>query len=378
MRGHIRKRGKKYAVVFYLGLDENGKKKYKWFSGFDTKKAASEYLLEKGTEITKGMYVDPKGATVESFFTEWLEYKRTRVRIGTYVNYEKTIQKHIIPHLGRHKMDKLSAPHLQRMYTKLLNPDEGNLRATSVKEVHTLISTVLKQAVKWGVVQRNVAQLVDPPRRDTKSMQTWSVDQVQTFLDAAQDSKYYVVYLMAITTGMRKGEILGLHWDDVDIPGRRLQVVRTLGYYKSTLTIGPPKTDSGRRTVTFPDLLADALTKHRKQQVEARMKMGAQYNDAGYVFARPDGSPVKIDGLRGDWRRLMREIDVPTITFHSLRHTHATLLFQQDVHPKVVQERLGHSSVRITLDIYSHVIPSMQDKVAEDFGALLTPKKKAD
>lgn len=378
MRGHIRKRGKKYAVVFYLGLDETAKKKYKWFSGFDTKKAAEIFLSEKAVEINTGVYVDPKGATVESFFLEWLEYKRTRVRFGTYVNYEKNMKKHIIPHLGRHHLDKLNPQHLQRLYTKLQDTDGGGLRSSSVNEMHTLISTVLKQAVKWGIIHRNVASLVDPPTRDHRSMVTWSVDEIQRFLEASRDSKYYPVYLLAITTGMRRGEILGLHWPELDIPSGRLQVTQTLGYYKNIPTLGPPKSAQGKRPITFPSVVSDALIKHRTSQLETRMMMGTAYKEQGYVFARSDGTPFHVDGLRYDWKRLMQEVDIPTIRFHDLRHTHATLLLEQGVHPKVVQERLGHASIKMTMDIYSHVMPGMQEKVADDFGALLKQKKHVD
>jgi integrase len=377
MRGHVRKRGNKWCVVLFVGYDENtGKKKYKWFSGFDKKKEAETFMAAKIQEIDSGGYIEPSKETFGAYMERWLEDKKTQIRPGTYRKYAWLVNRHIIPALGHMELSKLKPQHLQSFYTKL-RTNEKPLSNRSILHTHMILHDALDRAVKWGLVARNVAEAVDPPKPDRVEMHAWTIDEVRKFLDVAKESRYYIVFILAITTGMRKGEILGLRWSDVDLENARLYVKQTLTYVKGEPVFLEPKTDKGKRLVALPPDVVDVLRKHRKNQAQEKLLFGPGYEESGLVVTRVDGRPVYPRTLDKHWYKYVELAGVQKIRFHDLRHTHASLLLQQGVHPKIVSERLGHSTINITLDTYSHVLPGLQEQVAKEFGeALFGDKKK--
>ncbi|GMA60718.1 site-specific integrase [Alicyclobacillus fastidiosus] len=243
--------------------------------------------------------------------------------------------------------------------------------ATSVARVHLVLHDALDRAVKWGLVARNIADAVDPPKPDPVQMSVWTREDVLRFLEEAKSSSYYIVFLIAVTTGMRKGEILGLRWVDVDLENGRVYVRQTLTYVNGQPVFLDPKTNKGKRMVALSPEVVVQLRKYKAIQAKNKLRLGPLYHDNGLVVTRQDGSPASINTLDKQWYALLEQSGVPRIRFHDLRHTHASLLLQQGVHPKIVSERLGHSTINITLDTYSHVLPGLQEQVAKDFGDAL-------
>lgn len=365
MRGHVRKRGNKWAVVFYAGYNDAGKKKYKWFSGFDTKKAASDFLIEKAKEFRDHTYVEPSTQTMSDLFGMWLEFKTTQVRVTTHHNYQRLLTTYMLPYIGHVTLDKLNVRHLQSTYSKLVT--ERGIKGSVVRVVHGLIHNMLAQAQKWDMLAKNVAEIATPPRTEHREMVTWTSEQVQEFLNLAASSPYLPIYIVAIATGMRRGEVMGLKWLDVDLERATLTIVRTLSYLERKPVITDAKRASSRRTVVLPSFAVDVLRQHRTHQIEMKLKMGNTYRDEGWVFAKYDGSTLQPETVRDAFERLIKKSNLPYIRFHDLRHTHATLMLQQGIHPKVVSERLGHSNISITLGTYSHVMPGMQEQAASKF-----------
>lgn len=375
MRGHIRKRGKKYAIVISLGADEvTGKYKYKWFSGYSGKKEAEADLPKKLMEVAAGAHREKSG-TFGEYMEQWLETKQTQVRPDTYRSYKWLVSKHIIPKLGKLQLEKLTPAQLQVFYAKLAQGDKP-LSNRSIQYAHTLIKEALDRALKWGMVVRNVAEAVDPPRAERNHGETWSPEQTVEFLSLAAGTKYWVAFEIAIYTGMRKGEILALRWRDVDLDNAVAHVTRSLTFVDGKPVFQAPKTERSRRAVALPHELVTSLKRHKAQQAAVRLQMRQAYVDHDLVVPRLTGEPLHPKTLDDTWYRLLKKSGLPKIRFHDLRHTHASLLLQQGVHPKIVSERLGHSNVNITLDTYSHVLPGLQQEAASTFGAALEQAKK--
>ena len=297
--------------------------------------------------------------------------------------YERNIRLHINPNIGHIPLQKLQPEDLDRLYAKLLsdgkrNGKDGGLSARSVRAVHTTIQSALSDAVRRGTVVRNVADLADPPAagRSEQAMSVWTSDELRCFLEAISGHDLYPLYLLAATTGMRRGELAGLTWCNVDLDAARLTVnqqILSVGY---NLIESSLKSATSRRTIDLDPLTVAELRRHRRNQLEQRMATGRRSDD-GYVFAKPDGSPVHPDYISQTFRRAVAKLDVPRIRLHDLRHTHASILLQQGVNAKVVSERLGHSSVAFTMTVYQHVMPGMQAQAAATFGAAVFGDRQA-
>jgi integrase len=242
-----------------------------------------------------------------------------------------------------------------------------------VLHTHRILHDALNRAVKWGLISRNVADAVEPPKAERYQASVWTAEQVATFLDATKtlEPRFWPVFVLAITTGMRKTEILGLKWSDVDFDRGYVSVQRTLDYMKGKPLIKELKTDRSRRYVALPKLAIDALLAQQAMQEHDKLLLGSAYRYTDWVFTNPYGDPLSPNSLNTAWYRALRQVDVPRIRFHDLRHTHASLLLQEGVNPKIVSERLGHSTVQITLDTYSHVLPGLQREAANQIDNLL-------
>ncbi len=238
---------------------------------------------------------------------------------------------------------------------------------------------ILRKALADGVrenrVARNVADQARPPSPSaapSQEMQTWTAEELRAFLDHAQSDRLYAAWLLAGTTGLRRGEVLGLRWSDVDLDRRRLAIRQTLLAVRGELSFSTPKTPKSRRSVTLDETTAAGLRAHRVAQLEERLGLGLGSPESdGLVFTNLEGDPVHPERFSDRFGQLIREAEVPRIRFHDLRHTHATLALSAGIHPKVVSERLGHATISITLDTYSHAIPAMQEEAAEQVAALL-------
>ena len=283
--------------------------------------------------------------TVGEYLDKWLLTVRDTVRERTWKRGEEVVRLHLIPALGKTRLDRLNALQVQALYRSKL---ESGLAARTVRMVHTTLHKALKQAVRWSLIPRNVAEAVDPPRERNTEVRPLDEGQVKSLLRAARGERFETLYILAVTTGMRSGELLGLQWGDVDLEAGTLQVRRTVFNGR----IEAPKTSKGRRSIRLTQTSVEAL-RERPRASE-------------WVFCTRTGRPVSVHNVHNrSWKPLLRKAGLPPETrFHDLRHTCATLLLTKGVHPKIVQEMLGHSSISITLDTYSHVMPNMQGEAA--------------
>lgn len=377
MRGHVRKQGNAWYVVVDLPRDPiTGKRKQKWHSGFRTRRDAEKGLTDILSRLDQGTYVEPRKVTLAAFLDEWLAAVKPTIRPSTFASYESMVEKHVKPRLGSLPLQSVTAGRLNGFYAELLASGRrdggGGLSPATVRYVHAVIRKALSDAVRWNQLPRNVADAADPPRPSRPQIRTWSAREVRAFLRHVEDDRYSAAYVLAATTGMRRGEVLGLRWQDIDLSAGRVSVVRSLtvvGGYE--MHISEPKTARGRRMVALDPQTVKALKAHRQAQLLERALMGDDYSDEDLVFARGDGTPLHPDTFADAFYRHVKAAKLPRIRFHDLRHTHATLALAAGVHPKVVSERLGHASVTITLDTYSHAIPAMQETAAELVASLV-------
>lgn len=378
MRGHIAKKGNRYYPVVDIGRHpETGKRQQKWHSGHRTKKEAEVALVRLVDQVNQGFYEAPTKQTVAEYFREWIDSTKTRLRPSTWESYRINVVAHIVPHIGPRRLQALTPTTLNSFYATLLQDgsrkdgQKGGLSPRTVRYIHTIIRKALKDAVRWGRLSRNVADLADPPQRVNKEMRTWTVDELRRFLERVRTDRLYPVWLLAATTGMRKGEVLGLRWVDVDLNASRLAVRQTLISIGYRTEFSSPKTARGSRSIALDSQTVAALRSWKVCQAQERLAVGQDWMASGLVFTNEDGSLIHPDRFHNLFERHVREARLPRIRFHDLRHTHASLALQAGIHPKVVSERLGHASIAITMDTYSHAIPALQEDAAERVAALV-------
>lgn len=368
MRGHIRKRGNAWAVVVDIGSDADGRRRQKWHSGFRTKREASEALTDILGKLSTGQYVAPSKLTVRSFLEdEWLPAVRARLRPLTFESYAANVRNHMTPRLGSIRLQALTPAMLNAMYAEL----GETLSPRTVRYIHAILRRALADAVKWNRIARSPADAADPPSlRATqgRAMKTWSADELQAFLEYVRDDRLAACWRFLAMTGCRRGEALGLRWRDLNLDAGRAMIMRAV---VGARAVSEPKSERGRRTIALDAGTVAALRAHRRAQAEERLAFGNAYEDSDLVFCREDGSPLWPRSLSRSFAAHVEAACLPKIRLHDLRHTHATLALQAGVHPKVVQERLGHSTISITLDVYSHVIPAMQEEAAAQVAALV-------
>ena len=375
MKGHVTKKGNRWYYVLDVGTDpKTGKRKQKWFSGFNTKREAERAMAKKIAEIMlKGDYVEPKRIPFRNLLKDWLEYHvKHRTSPKTMETYKYLISRHIVPQIGDLAIDKLSPYHLQKLYSDLLDHEKDagkKLSKTTVHHIHRICYGALKWAVQMRMIPHNVAENVTPPQRNKQEIKTWTQEEVNRFLEEAKKEWLYPLFFVAVATGLRRGELLGLKWGDVDLDQGTLSIRRTVQRTGAGLIVREQtKTDNSRRTVSISPATVELLNKHQRKQAEQLKLLGKK---SDFVFTNTLGNILEPRKVNQVFDRIIRRAGLPKIRFHDLRHTHATLLLQQGVHPKIVSERLGHANIGITMDIYSHVIPSMQRKAAKMFDQIL-------
>ncbi len=345
----------------------NGKRKAKYSK---TQKVVKDWLLEQREAIKKGLWLDNTKITLSEFLDRFLKDVASHtLKPKTLVSYESIIRLHINPEIGSLKLAALTPVQLQTLYSNKLN---AGLSKRSVQYIHAVIHKVLAQAVMWGLVTRNVADAVVAPRPVNKAPTTLTASQVKDLLAVMRHNRFYALYLLAITSGMRQGELLGLMWDDVDLDQGFLHIRHTAQtIYKQGVVLGETKTEKSRRSIAIPNIAIDALIEHREKQrlIRAGRRDWVENN---LVFPTGRGTPMTARNLIREFHVLLEKAGLPKIRFHDLRHTSATLLLLAGVHPKIVQERLGHSKIDMTLDTYSHVVPDIQKEAAQKMDLILS------
>jgi integrase len=382
MRGSIIKRGKSsYIVVLNLGNDPTtGKRKQQWVSVKGTKKEAEKRLSELLHQLDTGTFMRPGKTTLAEYLERWLaDYAKPNLAPRTAEGYETIIRQHLIPELGNYPLTHLKPEHLQKYYTEMLNSGRcntsGGLSAQTVRHHHTALHKALQTAVEWGLLGRNVADAVRPPRAQRSEMRTWDEDDISRFLQATKDTPYYALFYLALFTGMRRSELLALRWQDLDLLLCQVSVNRSLHHLRDgSYVFTEPKSARSRRTIALSPSSVQVLQDHYEKRKLEQTMLGIPLKDDDLVFSTPDGKPLRPNTVTRAWTMLAARAGVKVIRLHDARHTHASLMLKQGIHPKIVQERLGHSTIAVTLDTYSHVAPGLQEAAAKRFDEAFTTK----
>ncbi|MEJ7632216.1 MAG: site-specific integrase [Rubrobacteraceae bacterium] len=315
-------------------------------------------------DMDSGLFVDAGPLTVEEYLIRWLkESMKDTVRTSTHQRYEQIVRLHLVQGIGHLKLKDLAPGHVQRLYRDRL---DSGLSSGTVRKSHNVLHKALSQAMRWGLVPRNVTELTDPPRENPKEVNPLSPEEAHRLLEAAQGNPLEALYVLAVHTGMREGELLALKWDDVDLDNGVVNVNRTLTKDKGRLLFGETKSAKGRRRVDLTNAAVESLRNHVSRQMDDIARLGDLYQDQGLVFTTYTGAPINPSNLRQrSLAKLLKKAGLRKIRFHDLRHTCATLLLRREVHPKFVQELLGHANVEMTLGRYSHFSPGMGRRTAQ-------------
>ena len=342
-------------------VTNNGKRLY--FYG-DTQSEANKKRRQAELEDEKGMLATGPDMLLSTYLETWLETvkKPPIVRLSTYDKYKWYLKKYINPALGSIRLRILSPQHIQSFYVQMMN--EG-LSSGTVKNLHIVLHSAMENAMKWNLVSRNVVELVTRPSNTAHEAQVLTIEQARKLIETAKDHKMWALLVMALATGMRRGELLALRWEDVDFQGGKLFVRRAVsklngrGYVEHE-----PKTKKGRRIIVLPSSVVEVLREHQEHVEQSKQKAGKNWLPLGLVFPNTRGNFIELAKLWHMLDGLVKQAGLPHMRFHDLRHSAATIMLAMGIHPKVVQEILGHSSIAITMDLYSHVLPSVQQEAA--------------
>jgi len=341
-------------------------------AGFATQKQAQAALNKVLVAIEEKTFVAPTKLTLREYLKgEWLPAIEATIRPSTFRSYKQHVECHICPHLGSTQLQKVSGSQINALYAKLAisgkKDGKSGLSPLSIRHVHATLHRALKDAVRWERLTRNPIEAADPPRisgAGTRELKTWSAEQLKAFLDSSKDERLSPLWHLLAMTGLRRGEALGLRWEDVDLEAGRISVRRALIPNGAVVVVSEPKTAKGRRSVALDPETIEVLKRQAGQQLADQAEKGDEWTDTGLVFTKVDGDAWHPEVASRFFRSAVKRSRLPVIRLHDLRHTHATLALRAGIHPKVVSERLGHATIAITLDTYSHAIPAMQEEAA--------------
>ena len=364
----ISRKNKRWYVDVDLPPGPDGKRRRRGVGGFKTKREAKAAEAEALRRIRDGVFVEPSRLTVGVYLTEmWLPSMVSQVRATTLGGYRHNVRAYIVPRLGDISLQRLTTARVGAFYGELVaSGGKGGrpLSPKTVRYVHTTLRRALRDAMADGLVVRNVAGQARPPRARQVEMHTWTAAEVGTFLASVREDRLYAAWLLLATLGLRRGELLGLRWPDVDLITGRIAIRNTLVMVDGKPVMAEPKTAKGRRSLMLAPQVLEAVRAHRAHQAAERLSWGVDYTDSGVVVTTEDGRPMHPETLSGLFVRQAKRVGLPPIRLHDLRHSVASILLAQGVHPKVVSEQLGHATIALTLDTYSHVIPSLQQEAA--------------
>jgi integrase len=376
MRGSIRRRGRTYTWYLFVLDPATGKPRQRSKGGYRTKRECQAALNDALSTVRHGTFVEASRRTTGSFLRdEWLPAMRLNVRPTTWASYQGLLEAYVIPTLGGVELQQLTPAHLANLYQELLASGRrhrpGGLAPKTVRNVHVLIHRALRDAVRWGYTVRNVADAADPPKAKPAELQVWTPGQLRAFLLHVRQDRHYAAWLLAATTGMRRGELLGLRWIDVDLAAGRVAVRQPRVVVDHAVYTSEPKTARSRRSIALDPVTVAALREHQARQATERVVVGPSYQDSGLVFTHPDGSPIHPQ-LFSDWfKQHVRRAGLPKIRLHDVRHSYASAALAAGIAAKVVSERLGHATIAITMDTYSHVLPGLDERAAATVAQLI-------
>ena len=369
MKGSIRERSPgRFAIILDTADPATGKRRRKWHSFTGTKRQAQIECARLISAMNGGTYLEPDKTTVAQFLDRWLAHMVKQISPRSHARYTELTRKNIAPLIGGVVLSKLRLETIDAAYDTALatgrRDGKGGLSPRTVTHMHRILKMALDQAVNWELLVRNPANGAKPPRIEKTTMTTYDLDQTAELIEAMRPHRIFVPTLLAVLCGLRRGEIAAIRWGSIDLLKGTLAVIESAEQMGSKVRYKTPKSGKGR-VLALSANLVEELRSHRRKQAEELLRLGVRLDDATFVVAQADGQPLQPDTLTQDWFRKLEKTNLPRIRFHDLRHAHATHMLSSGVHPKVASERLGHSKIGITLDLYSHVMPGMEADAAE-------------
>ena len=375
MAGQIIKRGESWLVRVFLGRDTNGKRKFHNKTIKGAKKDAQKALNSMLRDADLGLLGNSQKQTLNEYLDVWLDtIAKPRLQYRTFKDYGDLLRRHVREPLGNIKLSDLKADHIQTLYGKML---ERGLSPRIVRYTHATLSSALKEAVKLDILPRNVASLVQLPKQTKKEMDVLSKHEAISFLETLEGERMATMFSFALASGMRCQEYLGLQWKDINFEQGTATVQRAVVWHRTGggWHFSQPKTAKSRRTVPLPSTVMQELRRHRIRQNEERLKLGASWHQNDFVFPSEIGTPLNPPNVTRHFKRILKKAEIRTsIRLYDLRHTTATLLLQAGINPKIVSERLGHATIVLTLDTYSHVLPNMQKDATDQLEQMIYRK----
>lgn len=367
-----RKRSGRAGWEFSFDMEPGpeGERRQRRRSGFKTKKEALAAERDERALVEKGIII-ADDLTVGEYLTRWLAHKKDQVQYKTYEGYEVFTRRHLIPALGRIELRKLRPLEIDTAYRRF---QDAGLSGNTAHHAHVTLHLALKQAVLWRLLVVNPADAVSKPRIVSRPIKPLGIEDLRKLLAHGDATLHGPVFRLIAMTGLRRGEALGLHWHQVylDAALPTVQVVEAAQRQTGRgIVFKEPKTEESARSIVLLNETVEMLREHRKAQQAQKEAERLDYRDTGLVFATALGEPIDGNNLWRTWAAVVKRADVGPLTIHGLRHVHATLMLKAGVHPKIVQERLGHASIEITMNLYSHVTPTMQAEAAEKLGRML-------
>jgi integrase len=375
VKGHIRERSPNHwAIVLDTRDPQTGARKRRWHSFTGTKRQAQDECARLITELKGGTHVDVSKMTVAAYLEHWLAYKRTLISPRSHENYDEVIRCHLVPQIGTLFVAKLSPDDIARAYSRALESgrrDGTGLSPRTVRMMHRVLSQALKQAVRWRKLTHNPCDAVVPPRVERKPMQIADAGGAVAMMERARGRAIFMPIVLAVLCGLRRGEVSALQWRDVDLDAAQASIAASTEQTNQGTRRKPPKSGRGR-TVALPALAVEELRRHRVKQAEDLLRLGVRQSEDTYVCLQPNYEPWPPRNLSSAFYKFMVASGLPRLRgLHKLRHSHATHMLGANVHPKIVQERLGHANIATTMDLYSHVMPGMQEDAVSRIDAAL-------
>lgn len=369
MTGSVKKRrnSKTWTIRYDVGRDNDGKRIQKSKGGFKTKREAENALTDILSKIQNGQFFVSSDTSYKDYLIDkWLPYSKVNVRGKTIENYEFILKSYVIPHLGSKPLNKLDVKDLELFYAKL-QTDLG-LSSTTTLNCHLVIHKSLKTAMKWKIINCNIADLVDKPKKAEVEMKVLEIDQVKLLLSALKGSSLYLIAVLGFITGMRRGELVGLRWKSVNLENGVIYVSEQLQKINGELVYTTPKSKKGKRNVIIPQNIIEILKKEKERQKNIRKILGNSYEDNDLIYCKDNGTPYDPDYITRHFARRMsslsKKLNIPKIRFHDMRHSHVAILTKEGEKVIVISERLGHAKVSTTQEFYAHILPSMQQETA--------------
>lgn len=380
-RGSIRqisKAKKSWKIIIELPKDEvTGKRRQKSFTCYGTKKEAEKFKTEKLRELDTGELIETKKIKFSEYLDYWLKVEsQSNLRKNTVEGYKHYINRHIKPKLGNILLEDIKPIHLQKFYLQQLESGElksgKGLSKRTVQSMHRIIHKALQQALKWRMITRNVADNVEVPKAEKYEARFLDEKEIRNLIEKVKDSELYIPVVISCFTGLRRGEVLGLTWEDIDFEKGYIKISKQLQRIGGENILVPTKTAKSNRKVAISKTLIDILKKYKTKQMENKILLGEKYgNDINAVCTYQSGKLFNPKRFSAKFNEFLKKAELPIIRFHDLRHTHASLLLKMGVKDKLISERLGHSSIGITMDLYSHIYNGEDEKIANDFDTLI-------